>query len=132
MLCCCNKHPQISVAYNEALFSFTLISPANQLVCLLHSRTQVEAASIRNMPFTCQREKEKENRKRKNHMMALKVMFPSHWLKQITWQSLVEKGHECSPTGKCCKFYGHRLGCLILLQGGQQIIGNNNAIYHRR
>lgn len=44
----------------------SLISPADQLICLLHYRTQAEgAASIWSMPFTCQREKEKENRKDK-------------------------------------------------------------------
>lgn len=121
------KNPQISVAYSKGLFSFMLTSSAAHLVCSLHSRTQAKGAAS----TYASEAKEERKQGKKRHAVQLKVMFPSRWLKSVMWQSLMGKGHERPPAGKYCRSYGCKRGCLTLLQEGQYVIGNNNAVYHR-
>lgn len=109
------KSPQISVAYNKGLFTFMLISSAAHLGCSLQSRTRAKGAASTYVSEG----KEGRKQRKKRHAVQLKVVFPSHWLKSVTWQSPMGKGLECPPAGKYFKSYGCMRGCLILLQEGQ-------------
>ena len=116
------------MAYKGGLL-FMLISPTDQLV-FASFWDRLKEQPLSRVWHLHVRWKRRKNREGKRHRMAIKGYFPISLARASHMVKCDANVNVLPHRGIHCKSYNHRLERLLLWQGRQQIIGNNDAIYH--